>query len=117
MDLSLTALSLSQGETEFLSLEGVDDVGGENTFELSLIGRFLTDHSINFNFMRDRLSYLWRPGKGVCISELANQRYIFKFFHVVDLKSVGINDIHCHLLLEESKGQAVQRLACQTLVS
>ena len=30
---------------------------------------------------------------------------------------VGINDIHCHLLLEESKGQGVQRLACQTLVS
>ena len=30
---------------------------------------------------------------------------------------VGINGIHCHLLLEESKGQGVQRLACQTLVS
>ena len=88
MDLSLTALSLSQGETEFLSLEGVDDVGGEDTFELSLVGRFLTDRSINFNFMRDRLSHIWRPGNGVCISELANQRYIFKFFHVVDLKRV-----------------------------
>ena len=88
MDLSLTAFSLSQGETEFLSLEGVDDVGGEHTFELSLVGRFLTDHSINLNFMRDRLSHLWRPRKGVCISELANQRYIFKFFHVVDLKRV-----------------------------
>ena len=88
MDLSLTTLSLSQGETEFLSLEGVDDVGGENTFELSLVGRFLTDRSINFNFMRDRLSHLWRPGKGVCISEFTNQRYIFKFFHVVDLKRV-----------------------------
>ena len=88
MDLSLTTLSLSQGETEFLSLEGVDDIGGENTFELSLVGRFLTDRSINFNFMRDRLSHLWRPGKGVCISKFANQRYIFKFFHVVDLKRV-----------------------------
>ena len=88
MDLSLTALSLSQRKTEFLSLEGVDDVGGEDTFELSLVGRFLTDRSINFNFMRDRLSHLWRPGKGVCISELANQWYIFKFFHVVDLKRV-----------------------------
>ena len=31
--------------------------------------------------------------------------------------TVGINHIHCHLLLEESKGQGVQRLACQTLVS
>ena len=88
MDLFLTALSLSQGETEFLSLEGVDDVGGENTFELSLIGQFLTDRSINFNFMRDRLSHLWMPGKGVCIYELTNQMYIFKFFHVVDLKRV-----------------------------
>ena len=63
MDLSLTALSLSQGEIEFLSLVGVDDVGGEDTFELSLVGQFLTDRSINFNFMRDRLSHLWRLGK------------------------------------------------------
>ena len=84
----MTALSHSQGETEFLPLEGVDDVGGENTFELSLIGRFLTDRSINFNFMWDHLSHLWRSGKGVCIYELANQRYIFKIFHVVDLKRV-----------------------------
>ena len=58
MDLSMTALSLSQGETEFLSLEGVDDVGGEETFELSLVGRFLTNRSINFNFMWDHLSHL-----------------------------------------------------------
>ena len=35
----------------------------------------------------------------------------------VEWGSVGINYIHCHLLLEESKGQGVQRLACQTLVS
>ena len=34
-----------------------------------------------------------------------------------DVDTVGINDIQCHLLLEESKGQEVQRLACQTLVS
>ena len=27
---------------------------------------------------------------------------------------VGIHDIHCHLLLKESKGQGVQHLACQT---
>ena len=88
MDLSLVALSLSQGETDFLSLEGVEDVGGEDNFELSMVGRFLTYCSINVNFMRVRLSHLWRSGKGVCISELDNQRYIFKFFHVVDLKRV-----------------------------
>ena len=88
MDLSLVDLSLSQGETEVLSFEGVDDVGGENTFELSLVGRFITSRSINFNFMWDRLSHIWRSGNGVCIYELANQRYIFKFFHVVDLKEL-----------------------------
>ena len=47
MDLSLTALSLFQGEIEFLSLEEVDDVGGENTFELSLVGRFLANRSFH----------------------------------------------------------------------
>ena len=75
MDLSLVSLSLSQGEIDFLSLEGVEDVGGEDNFELSMVGRFLIDCSINFNFMRVQLSHLWRLGKGVCISKLDNQRY------------------------------------------
>ena len=63
MDISLVALSLSQGETEFLSLERVEEVGGEDNFELSLVGRFLTYRSINFNFMWDRLSHPWRSGE------------------------------------------------------
>ena len=88
MDLSLPDLSLSHEEIEFLSLKGVEDVGGEDNFELSLVGRFLIDCSIDFNFMQDQLSNLWRPGKGVCIYESDNQRYIFKFFHVIDLKRV-----------------------------
>ena len=37
MDISLTDLSIFQGETEVLSLKGVDDIGREETFELSLV--------------------------------------------------------------------------------
>ena len=66
----------------------MDDVEGEDNFELSMVGRFLTDRSINFNFMPNRLSHMWRSRKGVCIFELDNQRYIFMFFHVVHLKRV-----------------------------
>ena len=87
-DLSLADLSLSHEETKFLSLEEVENAGGDDNFELSMVGRFLTDRSINFNFMRNRLSNLWRLGKGVCFFERDNQRYIFKFFHVAGLKRV-----------------------------
>ena len=66
----------------------INIVEGEDNFELSMVGRFLIDRSINFNFMSDRLSHMWRSRKGVCISELDTQRYIFKFFHVVLLKRV-----------------------------
>ena len=54
MDLSLADLSLPHEETKFLSLEGVEDVGSKDNFEFSMVGRFLTYHSINFNFMQDR---------------------------------------------------------------
>ena len=52
---SFSYLSLSHEGIEFLSLEGVEDVGGEDNFELSLVGRFLRDRSINFNFMLSNL--------------------------------------------------------------
>ena len=57
----------------------------------------------------------------LCVGDLGGKTYSINHnrHYVTELESyiVGINDIHCHLLFEESKGQGVQRLACQTLVS
>ena len=46
-------------------------------FDLFLMGRFLTDRTINFMAIRNKLTDIWRPCKGVNIKELGNQYYLF----------------------------------------
>nr|DAD38903.1 TPA_asm: hypothetical protein HUJ06_013225 [Nelumbo nucifera] len=53
---------------------------------MCLVGRFLTDKSINFNVMKHQMASIWHPGKGVCIKDISDQRFLFQFFHSVDLK-------------------------------
>nr|DAD30367.1 TPA_asm: hypothetical protein HUJ06_009218 [Nelumbo nucifera] len=38
--------------------------------------------------MKHRMVSIWRPGKGVCIKDISGQRFLFHFFHSVDLKRV-----------------------------
>ncbi|XP_057796794.1 uncharacterized protein LOC131012808 [Salvia miltiorrhiza] len=87
MEERMAGLHLSSEEDELL----LDDaIAGGSTVEveLCLVGRFLTDQPINFNLMRSRLVSIWRPGKGVFMKDIGNGRYIFQFFHDLDLKCV-----------------------------
>ena len=45
--------------------------------DLFIMGWFLTDRTINFMAMRNKLADIWRPCKGVDIKELGNQYYLF----------------------------------------
>ncbi|XP_073019267.1 uncharacterized protein At4g02000-like [Primulina eburnea] len=47
---------------------------------------FLTERQINLNIMKQCLSSIWRPGKGVTIREIGFKRFIFQFYHSVDLQ-------------------------------
>ena len=38
--------------------------------------------------MRNRLVNPWRPGKGIHIKDIPSNRYLFKFFHYVDMRRV-----------------------------
>ncbi|XVF67588.1 hypothetical protein PTKIN_Ptkin10aG0133100 [Pterospermum kingtungense] len=95
-------LSLANNEEDEMLL----DFSGESTqsskIEMCLVGRFLTERSINFNIMRHRLTSIWKPGRGVSMKDLGDQRYMFQFFHTVDLKRVlegGPWTFDSHLLI------------------
>ena len=88
MDSRLENLSLSVDEEEELVLDTGEDGSTTQSFDLCLIGRFLTNRMINFNAMKHRLASVWRPGKGICIKEINKQLFLFQFFHIVDLKRV-----------------------------
>lgn len=96
---------------------GQDDAVSAAIFDhdLCLIGRFLTNRTINFGSMRQVLASVWHPVKGVDIkegpTEAKTSLYIFQFFHELDLKRVIENGpwtFDNHLLLCRRKRQGEQ---------
>lgn len=53
-----------------------------------LVERFLTEAAIDFQAMQHKLASLWRPGKGMYVKEPERNRYIFQFYHEVDIARV-----------------------------
>lgn len=88
MENLLENLNLSGDEDDELIIgeEGIGDQQGSS--ELCMVGRFLTDQSINFTFTRSRLASIWKPQSGVSIKEIGNGRFLFQFYHKIDLKRV-----------------------------
>ncbi|EEF41808.1 conserved hypothetical protein [Ricinus communis] len=82
--LASLALSTEEEEDEDLVLEIDQNEVRESRFILCSV----TDQSINFNTMRNHLSSLWSPGRGICIKEIAVNLYLFQFFYILDSKRV-----------------------------
>ncbi|XVF48482.1 hypothetical protein PTKIN_Ptkin03bG0193900 [Pterospermum kingtungense] len=81
-------LEMAGDEEEDIDMDQDGLVQQDGRMDLCLVGRFLTDRSINFNAMSSRLSEIWKPGKGVHIKHISEQRFLFQFFHQVDVNSV-----------------------------
>ncbi|KAL8496806.1 hypothetical protein ACS0TY_020473 [Phlomoides rotata] len=87
-------------ETNFadLSIEGVEedeillDGGGEsedcNTQDHYLVWRFLTQQTVNYISMKNVLATVWRPMRGVTIRPIGEGRFLFQFFHILDVNRV-----------------------------
>ncbi|KAJ9190024.1 hypothetical protein P3X46_001261 [Hevea brasiliensis] len=81
------SLSLEDKDVDFLDLYEIEEERIEG-LKWRVIGRFLTDRSINFIAMKNTLASLWRPIKGVVIKELRINLYLFQFFHDLDIERV-----------------------------
>ncbi|KAG8490654.1 hypothetical protein CXB51_013877 [Gossypium anomalum] len=60
----------------------------ERSYQFCLVGRCLTDSVVHFLSLRNTMTDLWHPIGGICISDLGEKRYLFQFFHEVDLQRV-----------------------------
>lgn len=61
----------------------IDPVGDDDTdpgVELCIVGRFLTDQSINFNLMRARIASIWKPKDGVSVKSIGGIGTCFNSF-------------------------------------
>lgn len=81
-------IHLSSDEEEELILDEGSVQPGDVGADLCLVGRFLTDQPINFNLMRSHMASIWRPGKGVYMKSIGDGRFLFQFFHALDIQRI-----------------------------
>lgn len=65
---------------------GTNEEGGR--IDLCLVGRFISNKSINFVAMQTLFSEVWKPMAGVHIKEVVGERFLLQFFHFVDVNRV-----------------------------
>ncbi|MBA0707110.1 hypothetical protein Golax_019187 [Gossypium laxum] len=87
MEEEMAGLNINDGKEEVLSLQ--IDVGSQTvTYELCLVGCFLTANMVHFSAIKNIMANLWHPLGGVQISDLRERRYLFKFYHEIDIERV-----------------------------
>ncbi|XP_017647701.1 uncharacterized protein At4g02000-like [Gossypium arboreum] len=99
MEEALANLNLLNEEEEAFQ-EDVRTV--DHVYSLCLVGCCLTDSVVHFPSLRNTLADLWHPIKGICISDLGGKRFLFQFFHEVDIQRVLLGTpwfFNIHLLL------------------
>uniref|UniRef100_A0A803QRE7 CCHC-type domain-containing protein n=1 Tax=Cannabis sativa TaxID=3483 RepID=A0A803QRE7_CANSA len=74
-DLEEVAVITGRGD------DGIDD-------RWCLVGRFLSNRLIDFEKMQNILASLWQPGMGMFVKQLDNNRFLFQFYHEVDIQKV-----------------------------
>ena len=70
MEDRFAGLTLFNEEDEELLLNEETSGHCRLRYELCLVGKFLTDKSVNFNAMKNRMAMLWWPGRGLCIKDI-----------------------------------------------
>ncbi|KAH1048207.1 hypothetical protein J1N35_038991 [Gossypium stocksii] len=53
-----------------------------------LVGYFLAASVIHFSVMKSTTAKLWHPVRGVRILDLGERRFLFQFFHSMDMERV-----------------------------
>lgn len=77
---------LEEGDDLTLNMEG--NQPENSVMQWCLVGRFLPNKPVRAHIMMDRLSTIWMPVKGVAIKRLKQDRFLFQFYHKLDMERV-----------------------------
>lgn len=83
----MAAMGLDDKENEGLCF-GEEAEEASNKFKLCLVGRFLTEKSLNIRAMKSKLADIWRPVRGINIKDLKPGIFLFQFYHIDDMQWV-----------------------------
>ncbi|MBA0851197.1 hypothetical protein Goshw_015118 [Gossypium schwendimanii] len=85
MEKNMAELCLDDEEEEVLQF-GVEPIPQKSGYDLCLVRYCLTTSVVHFLAMKNTMADLWHPLGGIQISDLGEKRYLFHFFHEVDVE-------------------------------
>lgn len=87
MESEFVELTINEEEEEILQIQ-VEQSAEREIEVFHLVGCFLTTSIIHFPAMKSIMENLWHPVRSVQIRDLGEKRYLFQFFHVMDMERV-----------------------------
>ncbi|KAL8529801.1 hypothetical protein ACS0TY_007024 [Phlomoides rotata] len=75
-------------EEKELILENTMGEESHHATDFCVVGRFLTNHVININAMKNMLADIWKLVMGVTIKNLGEGRFMFEIYHNLDVLRV-----------------------------
>ncbi|MBA0593239.1 hypothetical protein Gorai_010193 [Gossypium raimondii] len=87
MENELAQLSINEEEEKILQIQ-VDSGIQSEVGDFQLVGCFLISSVIHFPAMKSTIANLWHPVYGVQIRYLGEKRYLFQFYHNMDMERV-----------------------------
>ncbi|KAK1387792.1 hypothetical protein POM88_015970 [Heracleum sosnowskyi] len=106
MEDMFATIQIEDEEHGGLSYKNITDELSDIDTRWCLVGRFLTDSSIDFQAMQHKMTS-WRPGRGLYVKQLDNNKFIFQFSREIDIRRVTEGSPwtfgRFHLVLERLK--------------
>lgn len=88
MEKTFAKIQIEEEEQGGLSYENDMEELSEIDTRWCLVGCFLTDSHIEFQTMQHKMASLWRPGRGLYVKPLEENKFIFQIYHEIDIKRV-----------------------------
>ncbi|MBA0746461.1 hypothetical protein Gogos_008980 [Gossypium gossypioides] len=92
MEDYIASFSLEEVEEDSIQL-GVESVDNGISYANCFARMFLTSSVVHFQAMRSTLANVWHHIGGVSISDLENDRFLFRFYFKVDVDWVERNGL------------------------
>lgn len=87
----MEGLSLME-EGDDLTLNVESNKTEDSVMQWCLVGRFFTNKPFRAHIMKDQLSTIWMLVKGVTIKLLEQDRFLFQFYHKMDMERVLLGE-------------------------
>lgn len=88
MEEAFANIRLEEEEHGGLCYENAEEDLSEIDTRWCLVGRFLTEAHIDFQAMQHKMASLWRPGRGLYVKQVEANKFIFQFYHEMDIRRV-----------------------------